>query len=79
MSVSMRRVEIGRSSGAPAEARRMVDDLAIDATTAEAVRLAVSELVSNAAMAPVPCITALLTSSETASRTASGWTPRAST
>ena len=50
MSVSMRRVEIGRSSGAPAEARRMVDDLAIDATTAEAVRLAVSELVSNAVM-----------------------------
>ena len=46
----MRRVEIARSSRAPAEARRMVDQLALDATTAEAVRLAVSELVSNAVM-----------------------------
>lgn len=50
MSVSMRRVEIPRSSRAPAEARRMVDELALDAATAEAVRLAVSELVSNAVM-----------------------------
>jgi two-component sensor histidine kinase len=50
MSVSMRRVEFARSSRAPAEARRMVDALAIDATTAQAVRLAVSELVSNAVM-----------------------------
>ena len=50
MTVSMRRSDIPRSSRAPAEARRMVDDLAIDAVTAEAVRLAVSELVSNAVM-----------------------------
>jgi two-component sensor histidine kinase len=46
----MRRVAIARSSRAPAEARQMVDDLALDAVTAEAVRLAVSELVSNAVM-----------------------------
>ncbi len=46
----MRRTEIPRSSGAPAEARRMVDLLGLDAPTAEVVRLAVSELVSNAVM-----------------------------
>lgn len=50
MTVSLRRAEIPRSSGAPAEARRMVDALRLDAATAEAVRLAVSELVSNAVM-----------------------------
>ncbi len=50
MTVPMRRAEIPRSSGAPAEARRMVDDLRLDPVTAEAVRLAVSELVSNAVM-----------------------------
>ena len=33
----MRRVAIARSSQAPAEARRMVDDLELDAVTAEAV------------------------------------------
>lgn len=47
---TMRRAEIPRSSGAPAAARRMVDALELDALTAEAVRLAVSELVSNAVM-----------------------------
>ncbi len=46
----MRRTEIPRSSGAPAAARRMVDALALDLDTADAVRLAVSELVSNAVM-----------------------------
>ena len=50
MSVSIRRAEIPRTSGAPAEARRMVDALPLNADTAEAVRLAVSELVSNAVM-----------------------------
>jgi len=50
VSVSMRRAEIGRSAGAPAEARRMVDALRLDPRTADAVRLAVSELVSNAVM-----------------------------
>ena len=50
MTVSMRRAEIPRSSGAPAEARRMVDALALNLDTADAVRLAVSELVSNAVM-----------------------------
>jgi anti-sigma regulatory factor (Ser/Thr protein kinase) len=46
----MRRAEFPRSSRAPAEARRMVDGLGLDPDTAEAVRLAVSELVSNAVM-----------------------------
>jgi two-component sensor histidine kinase len=46
----MRRAEIPRSPGAPAQARRMVDALRLDPATAEAVRLAVSELVSNAVM-----------------------------
>jgi two-component sensor histidine kinase len=46
----MRHAEIAPSSGAPAEARRMVDTLRLDPGTAEAVRLAVSELVSNAVM-----------------------------
>jgi anti-sigma regulatory factor (Ser/Thr protein kinase) len=46
----MRRAEIPRSSRAPAEARQMVDGLPLDPETAEAVRLAVSELVSNAVM-----------------------------
>jgi anti-sigma regulatory factor (Ser/Thr protein kinase) len=46
----MNHAEIPRSSGAPAEARRMVDALGLDPGTAEAVRLAVSELVSNAVM-----------------------------
>jgi two-component sensor histidine kinase len=50
VSVSAHRAEIAPSSGAPAEARRMVDGLRLDPDTAEAVRLAVSELVSNAVM-----------------------------
>jgi len=50
VSVSIRRAEIPRTSRAPAEARRMVDTLPLNADTAEAVRLAVSELVSNAVM-----------------------------
>jgi two-component sensor histidine kinase len=50
VSNSIRRAEIPRTSSAPAEARRMVDALPLNADTAEAVRLAVSELVSNAVM-----------------------------
>jgi anti-sigma regulatory factor (Ser/Thr protein kinase) len=50
MSVSVRRAEMPRTSRAPAEARRMVDGLPLGPETAEAVRLAVSELVSNAVM-----------------------------
>jgi anti-sigma regulatory factor (Ser/Thr protein kinase) len=46
----MRHADIPRSSRAPAEARRLVDELGLDPATAEAVRLAVSELVSNAVM-----------------------------
>lgn len=50
MTLSLRRAEIPRSAHAPAEARGMVDGLGLDPGTAEAVRLAVSELVSNAVM-----------------------------
>lgn len=50
MSVSTNRAELARTPRAPAEARRMVDALALDVATAEVVRLAVSELVSNAVM-----------------------------
>ena len=41
---------IDRTPRAPAEARRMVEALPLDPATAEAVRLVVSELVSNAVM-----------------------------
>ena len=46
----MRRAAIPRTARAPAAARRMVDALALDPVTAGSVRLAVSELVSNAVM-----------------------------
>ena len=50
MSPATRTAEIARTPRAPAEARDMVASLRLDRVTADAVRLAVSELVSNAVM-----------------------------
>lgn len=50
MRTAERRLHLDLSPSAPAEARRLAADLALEPLTAEAVRLAVSELVSNAVM-----------------------------
>lgn len=50
MASSPHHAQLARTPRAPAEARRMVEALPLDPATAEAVRLVVSELVSNAVM-----------------------------
>ena len=61
MSAATRTAEIARTPGAPAEARGMVASLPIDRATADAVRLVVSELVSNAVMHGTGAITVTMT------------------